>query len=242
MNWTPLFSEITDSSIWELPLHVRIAWVSILAKKDFKSQTIRTNHYRLAKIANITEEQAKEALNVLCSPDPRTLSQADEGRRLMKIDEETYLVLNGKRYSDIIRSMERRQYLTMKQQEHRAKKAAQNNPASGSPSVVSPTKPFTPPTMEEVKLQAAKIGLSEVEAEKFWSYYASNGWRVGRNPMKAWHVSLSGWKLRATEMNHGNTTRSQPQQGINRNVGNANEGNEHRYAGIGRPDGELKQY
>jgi len=59
------------------------------------------------------------------------------------------------------------------------------------------------PTTEELKLQAAKIGLPEHEAEKFFCYYASNGWRVGKNKMKQWRIALSGWKLRWEERRGG---------------------------------------
>ena len=54
-----------------------------------------------------------------------------------------------------------------------------------------------PPTVEEVKLQSAKIGLPDIEAEKFFSYYSSKGWTVGRSPMRSWVQALTGWKLRA---------------------------------------------
>lgn len=52
------------------------------------------------------------------------------------------------------------------------------------------------PSLEEIKRQAAKLGLPESEAEQFFFYYESNGWRVGKNPMKCWSSALSGWKLR----------------------------------------------
>lgn len=55
---------------------------------------------------------------------------------------------------------------------------------------------MTPPTLEQVLLHAAKIGLVPVEAERAFAYYESNGWRVGRNPMKNWQMALTGWKLR----------------------------------------------
>lgn len=65
----------------------------------------------------------------------------------------------------------------------------------------SPTKSpkFKPPSMEELRLQSAKIGLPETEMLKFLSYYESNGWRVGRNPMKSWQGALSHWKLKSNE-------------------------------------------
>ena len=55
---------------------------------------------------------------------------------------------------------------------------------------------FSIPSLESIKLQAAKIGLPDTEAEKFFSYYESNGWRVGRNPMRSWPDALTGWKQR----------------------------------------------
>lgn len=58
---------------------------------------------------------------------------------------------------------------------------------------------FTPPTDSELQLQAAKIGLPDREAQKFFCYYTSNGWRVGKNKMKQWRNALAGWKIRWEE-------------------------------------------
>lgn len=55
------------------------------------------------------------------------------------------------------------------------------------------------PTLAEVELAAAKIGLPEIEAHKFWNYYESNGWRVGRVKMVSFLNALAGWKLRWIE-------------------------------------------
>ena len=38
-----------------------------------------------------------------------------------------------------------------------------------------------------------------MEAKKFWYYYESNGWKVGKNPMKSWKMALSGWLLRSSQ-------------------------------------------
>lgn len=56
---------------------------------------------------------------------------------------------------------------------------------------------FVSPSLEEVKLVAAKTGLPESEAEKFFHYYESNGWRVGKQKMKLWSSALAGWKIRS---------------------------------------------
>ena len=58
------------------------------------------------------------------------------------------------------------------------------------------SKKFQPPTSEELALQAAKIGLPEHEAQLFYCYYASKGWKVGKHRMTHWRIALTGWKLR----------------------------------------------
>ncbi len=55
------------------------------------------------------------------------------------------------------------------------------------------------PDLQTVKLQAAKIGLPDNEAEKFFNYYQANGWKVGRNPMRSLPHALANWKLRWAE-------------------------------------------
>lgn len=58
-----------------------------------------------------------------------------------------------------------------------------------------PSKRFSPPTKDEADLHAAKIGLPPSEVARFLAYYESNGWRVGKNPMKSWHGAMTNWKL-----------------------------------------------
>lgn len=55
-------------------------------------------------------------------------------------------------------------------------------------------KKFAPPTPEEAKLHGEKIGLPSWEVDKFLGYYESNGWRVGRNPMRSWHGAMANWR------------------------------------------------
>lgn len=70
------------------------------------------------------------------------------------------------------------------------------------------SKRFQPPTPEELELQAAKIGLPPREAQKFFLYYESKGWMVGKHPMKQWKSALAGWKLRWEENHYTPRTRS----------------------------------
>ena len=55
------------------------------------------------------------------------------------------------------------------------------------------------PSLEEICLAACKIGLSALEAEKFYYHYESVNWRVGKNRMVSLNAALAGWKIRVQE-------------------------------------------
>ncbi len=52
---------------------------------------------------------------------------------------------------------------------------------------------FVKPTVEEVEAYC-KERRNSISAQKFVSYYQSNGWRVGRNPMKDWRAAIHAWE------------------------------------------------
>jgi predicted transcriptional regulator len=53
-------------------------------------------------------------------------------------------------------------------------------------------KKFVPPTIEEVENYIKEKGYN-VDAERFVAYYKSNGWKVGKNPMKDWKMAIVTW-------------------------------------------------
>lgn len=63
--------------------------------------------------------------------------------------------------------------------------------------------PMKRPTLEEVKACIAERGY-HVDAEAFINFYDSNGWKVGRNPMKSWRAALVTWEKRHTPSNTAN--------------------------------------
>lgn len=57
----------------------------------------------------------------------------------------------------------------------------------------SKPKRFAPPTIEEVREYCAERGRG-VDPEGFMSHYESNGWKVGKNPMKDWKAAVRTWE------------------------------------------------
>lgn len=52
---------------------------------------------------------------------------------------------------------------------------------------------FIKPTIKEIK-EYCKERNNSVDADRFVNYYDSNGWRVGKNPMKDWRAAVRTWE------------------------------------------------
>lgn len=58
----------------------------------------------------------------------------------------------------------------------------------------SSNKRFSPPSVQDINCYFQEKGINNLmEAEKFFNYYESNGWKVGRNKMKNWKAACSNW-------------------------------------------------
>lgn len=51
---------------------------------------------------------------------------------------------------------------------------------------------FKKPSLEEIREYIREKNYN-VDAERFFYYYESNGWKVGRNPMKDWQATVRNW-------------------------------------------------
>ena len=75
---------------------------------------------------------------------------------------------------------------------------------------------FEKPTLLELKTYMTEIGMADV-SEKWFDYYESNGWLVGKNKMKNWKAAVRTWK------NNNLTNNVTTPQVINRKVFNLRE-------------------
>jgi uncharacterized protein YdaU (DUF1376 family) len=59
---------------------------------------------------------------------------------------------------------------------------------------------FQPPTVEQVELEmVGRTQDPKHEAIRFVAFYESNGWRVGKNPMKSWKAGVTNWVSRTKQ-------------------------------------------
>jgi len=69
---------------------------------------------------------------------------------------------------------------------------------------------FIPPTLQECELYFQAQGYPQ-EASKFFNYYDSNGWRVGKNKMQKWKSAAAGWISRSNDyIKPNNNGKQQP--------------------------------
>lgn len=57
---------------------------------------------------------------------------------------------------------------------------------------------FAEPTIEEVLAYCRERG-NGVDPNRFHAYYTSNGWKVGKNPMKDWRAAVRTWERDGAE-------------------------------------------
>lgn len=54
---------------------------------------------------------------------------------------------------------------------------------------------FQKPSIEEIRQYCAEKSLS-IDAEQFYNFYESKGWKVGKSPMVSWRAAVATWVRR----------------------------------------------
>lgn len=66
-------------------------------------------------------------------------------------------------------------------------------------------KRFAKPTLQEV-IDYCEEKRNGVDPEKWYNYYESNGWKVGKNSMKNWKACVNTWARQNFGNNNNNAT------------------------------------
>ena len=67
----------------------------------------------------------------------------------------------------------------------------------------------TKPTLEEAQIYFLEKSFTEIEAQRFFNYFESNGWLVGgRTKMKDWKAAARNWMLNARKFSKNDDTNS----------------------------------
>lgn len=74
---------------------------------------------------------------------------------------------------------------------------------------------FTPPSVEEVAAYCAER-KNHVNAQQFVDFYASKGWKIGKDPMKDWKAAVRTWEQRDEKFAHPMNPPENPKHGMQR--------------------------
>lgn len=83
---------------------------------------------------------------------------------------------------------------------------------SSAKSTTTKRKRFEKPTLSEIEQYCIERN-NNINAEQFYDYYESNGWKVGKNPMKDWKASVRTWER--SEYRKPNSKKNSKEDAIN---------------------------
>jgi hypothetical protein len=209
VTFTKLFSSITESTIWCESDQIRIVWITMLAMAN-KNGYVFGSAPGLANRARVPLESVREALVKFQEPDPDSRTKEFEGRRIKEVDG-GWQLLNYAKHRAIRDEEERRDYMkNLMRQKRSVSNVSHSKPPLSQAEADSreqiaearvKSKTFAPPSLEEVDLYCQERG-NRVDPVQFFNHYTSNGWKVGRNPMKNWKAAIGTWEKNS--INNGN--------------------------------------
>lgn len=160
MAFAKLDAGIVDSTLWMQPHDTLRVWIAMLAKAD-QAGIVRASVPSMAHLCMIDIERMREILAVLEAPDQDSRTEAEEGRRLRRI-EGGWEIVNYLKYRNTRDGDLRREQQRQWDREHRG--ARPNSKArkhlSDSKPPTTPDNPRQPPTHAEAEAD------TEAEAEK----------------------------------------------------------------------------
>ena len=106
--YTPLFSKIVDSSLWQESLEVRVLFTTLLSKQDH-DHVVRGSLYNISRWANMGEQETIDAMEVLMSPDTKRIEKQEfDGKRVRREGPEEWRLLNGEKYQRAMQTINQR--------------------------------------------------------------------------------------------------------------------------------------
>ncbi len=150
--------------------------------------TIELNPQFLAAVIGMSEDRVQKAIVLLTSPDPRSRSQHEQGRRLVHESAYQYKVVNHAQYRALRNEEDRRAYnREAKRKERAVKRVVNDNTRLSNMSAYTEAEAETKTEAEKIKTLPRAARSATVDSSDFgvfWSYYPRH---VGKSDaLKAW--------------------------------------------------------
>lgn len=127
-TWVKLHCSLNQSSISRCPYPTRLVWISLLSICGLDG-IVRISPDCVAGTCNVTEDEAREAIRSLSSPDPNSKDPEFQGRRIERVTG-GFRILNYFKYRDIKSPAHRAEYMRDYMKNYRQKKKKENDSLS----------------------------------------------------------------------------------------------------------------
>jgi len=195
-GYTPLFSSIVRSSIWDEDNTTRIVWITMLALTDSQG-IVEGSVPGMAHMARVSIAECELAIQTLSNPDLYSRTEDHEGRRIKAIDG-GWQIYNLAKYRQKAKSRAEymRKYREEKKKNQKEKKETLNintntnkvTPRNSHVTCVTVTQsPFSPEKQRWSDI-AFQVGLTPEEAENSYANFGANNWKRGNG------VEIESWE------------------------------------------------
>lgn len=206
--WRRLYGDVFEGSMAGRK-DALVLFMYLISRANDQGFVRRSGFRVVSACTGLTEEEYAAALLELESPDPNSRSKEQEGRRLLAEDD-GWLIVNFKHYQEIQKEEDRREANRRNVARFRAKQITVIKPMITSDYTAleekrgeekrgeekdkdTVTRRFRPPTLEEVRAYCQER-KNNVFPDQWLDHYSSNGWRVGKNPMRDWKAAVRTWE------------------------------------------------
>ncbi|NHZ84872.1 MAG: hypothetical protein GWP19_03215 [Planctomycetia bacterium] len=215
-GWITIHRKLQNHWLWqEKPFSIGQAWIDILLECNHEENEISIKN-------NVFIVKRGESLNSLktwakrwgwnVSATRRFLKKLQKAKNIDTVSETVTTRLTVCNY-DIYQTRRNANETQMKRKRNASETQVTPDNNDNNETMITKrtysasTKKFTKPIKTELDDYCKKMKYG-VNTERFLSHYTSNGWKVGKNPMKSWEAALKTWHLKNLE-DRGETFKKQ---------------------------------
>lgn len=204
-GWIKLHRSLLDWE-WYSDMNVRVVFIHCLLKanckdvkykgKDILRGSFATGLELLSRETGLTIAQIRVTLNKLKMTNEITIQTSTEGSIISITNYDLYQSNDKQNDKPIASEMTNESQTNDKPIASNNNNKNEKNDKNKEKDTIVSKKKDKPSGLLPVYFQFMILGLTPdkaiLKAEKFYSYYQSNGWKISKNPMKDWKAATSG--------------------------------------------------
>ncbi|MGV8829333.1 MAG: hypothetical protein ACWA6U_13570 [Breznakibacter sp.] len=204
-GWVSIYRSLSNSPLWLAETFTRgQAWVDILMLTNHTDGYLRVRGNRVdIKRGQLgwSKTELGKRWNWSTGKVRRFFNELEKDKQI--VQQESHLtsivtVLNYSHYQHMTQQ-------TVDKRLQNDRQTAPNNKENKENKVNNEKREFNHPAHETIISYFINLKSTQEEAMKFMDYYASNGWRINKNPMKDWQAAARNWIRRVAMFNEAKT-------------------------------------